>query len=512
MGIRQAREANLALLAKIGWALETNKDSIPCNVLRCKYLSNISLQEAVRRPDSSSTWRGILNCRPLLLKGGRWLIGNGRQVNVWRDWWVGDCPLEAIATGPIDDMLNWTVDRLITVDRQWNLASIEHVLPQVCLQQILATPLPFAEDREDKLVWSGESSGLFSAKSAFLLLQAEHIRAQELPDLRWLWRCRGTERMRFFLWLLYQDKLNTNVNRARRQPSVSVLCPTCLASTESSLHLFRDCVFDREVWDFCFVLGGPPTNFFSMNLQDWLRVNCTSSEQFSNATTWAVNFVATLWCVWKRRNALVFQNGSEPAGRVWLRASHMGSGIEKAYVKFANQVPKQATWVKWQKPPFGWYVLNTDGAVKHETGLASAGGLIRDSNGVWISGFAMKVGITDSLSAELWGLREGLRLAKSLNLSNIVVQLDASVVVNFLTQGIPPTHLNSVLVQEASALVKGDWVREITHVYREGNRCADFLANFGQDIPQGSLVLMEPPAGLLPLIEHDANGIAIRRL
>lgn len=162
--------------------------------------------------------------------------------------------------------------------------------------------------------------------------------------------------------------------------------------------------------------------------------------------------------------------------------------IEKAYAKHASQTPKIVHWVTWKKPPPGCYVLNTDGAVKEDTGFASAGGLIRDANGFWIRRFAMKIGITDSLSAELWGIREGLRLAKSLNLSNVIVQMDASVVVNFLNKGITPTHLNSLLVQEALDLARSDWIKEIIHVYIEGNRCADFFSNFGQESLHGPVV------------------------
>lgn len=72
-------------------------------------------------------------------------------------------------------------------------------------------------------------------------------------------------------------------------------------------------------------------------------------------------------------------------------------------------------------------------------------------------------------------------LAKYLGLSNVIVQMDTSVAVNLVKQGIPPTQQYSVLIQEAMALAQGNWVSEITHVYREGNRCADFLANYGQD-------------------------------
>ena len=41
------------------------------------------------------------------------------------------------------------------------------------------------------------------------------------------------------------------------------------------------------------------------------------------------------------------------------------------------------------------------GAVKTASGLASAGGLIRDSTGSWVMGFVINIGKTDTLSVEL---------------------------------------------------------------------------------------------------------------
>lgn len=139
--------------------------------------------------------------------------------------------------------------------------------------KIQATPIPFVETREDSLICSGESSGLFSYKSAFWLLQYDHISSQQLPNVQWLWRCPGTERMRFFLWLLYFDKLNTNVNRARRQQGVDALCPNCHLEYESALHLFRDCSFAREVWDSFFDIVRPPDAFYTKTLTDCLQDN-----------------------------------------------------------------------------------------------------------------------------------------------------------------------------------------------------------------------------------------------
>lgn len=93
LGIRKSREANFTLLEKLGWAVETNRSSLVCSILRSKYLSHGPLNSVTRTSGASSTWRSILKCRPLISKVRKWLIGNGTSVQLWRDWWVGDGPL-----------------------------------------------------------------------------------------------------------------------------------------------------------------------------------------------------------------------------------------------------------------------------------------------------------------------------------------------------------------------------------------------------------------------------------
>lgn len=53
-------------------------------------------------------------------------------------------------------------------------------------------------------------------------------------------------------------------------------------------------------------------------------------------------------------------------------------------------------WVQWLAPQNGWYKLNTDGAYKRDSGLASASGFLRDENGSWLWGFMVKIGKGDS--------------------------------------------------------------------------------------------------------------------
>lgn len=129
--------------------------------------------------------------------------------------------------------------------------------------------------------------------------------------------------MRFFFCLLQQDKFHTNVNRARRQAGVSTLSSSCQVADESAIHLFRDCSFVKEVWSCCFALRGPTTDFFSLNMADCLLANCSHARQSAVMETWALKFVLTLWCIWKRRNNMIFQAVLESTSKVWSRACRL---------------------------------------------------------------------------------------------------------------------------------------------------------------------------------------------
>ena len=89
-------------------------------------------------------------------------------------------------------------------------------------------------------------------------------------------------------------------------------------------------------------------------------------------------------------------------------------------------------YVGWKPPPFGFFKLNTDGSTRGNPGLASAGDLIRDHNGMWIDSFCKNIGFTYSMAAELWGLRNGLSLAKNLNIKKLLIETDAQTVTNVL--------------------------------------------------------------------------------
>lgn len=64
--------------------------------------------------------------------------------------------------------------------------------------------------------------------------------------------------------------------------------------------------------------------------------------------------------------------------------------------------------------------------------MASAGDIIKDHRGSWIGSFNRAIGHTHSLAAELWGFRDGLSLARSLNIKNLLIEMDAQAAVNII--------------------------------------------------------------------------------
>lgn len=64
------------------------------------------------------------------------------------------------------------------------------------------------------------------------------------------------------------------------------------------------------------------------------------------------------------------------------------------------------------------------------TRLVGCGGIVRDDHGGWLTGFSRHIWIANSFVAELWGLKDGLLLCCNLNITSIVVELDAKAIVD----------------------------------------------------------------------------------
>ncbi|XP_022720172.1 uncharacterized protein LOC111277997 [Durio zibethinus] len=88
MGFRHLECFNQALLAKQGWKLLKNKDSLLFKVLSKRYFPDGNFLKAKLVWAPSLTWRSIWTAKADLLNGIEWRIGNRLMIRVWKDNWL----------------------------------------------------------------------------------------------------------------------------------------------------------------------------------------------------------------------------------------------------------------------------------------------------------------------------------------------------------------------------------------------------------------------------------------
>lgn len=88
LGFRDIHLFNMAMLAKQGWCLWQQLDSLCAKVLKAKYFANSSVLEAKPKAGMSYSWWSTLGGLEVVKKGMFWRIGDGAGLNVLADPWI----------------------------------------------------------------------------------------------------------------------------------------------------------------------------------------------------------------------------------------------------------------------------------------------------------------------------------------------------------------------------------------------------------------------------------------
>ncbi|KAK9992610.1 hypothetical protein SO802_027595 [Lithocarpus litseifolius] len=112
----------------------------------------------------------------------------------------------------------------------------------------------------------------------------------------------------------------------------------------------------------------------------------------------------------------------------------------------------------------------------------------------WLKGYARNVRFSISVAAELWALRDSLRLCIALKLLAVIIELDAKLIVDLLQN--PNGYRNCIdaLVSDCKTELGNIPKVQINHCYREANKCADALAKRGPLLSQDFVIFLDPPA------------------
>jgi len=172
-----------------------------------------------------------------------------------------------------------------------------------------------------------------------------------------------------------------------------------------------------------------------------------------------------------------------------------------------NLQRKETIYVGWDKPPEGWIKLNSDGACKGCGENSGCGDLFRSSDGRWLKGYIRKVGVCDALHAELWGMYLGLDMVWRDHIPQLIVESDSKTLIDMVTGNCKFSGGIPTLVRRIRNLLALDWHVQFRHTWREGNRCADWLATFSLSLDSFAATRLEyPPSELHKFLFDDISG------
>jgi ribonuclease HI len=215
-------------------------------------------------------------------------------------------------------------------------------------------------------------------------------------------------------------------------------------------------------------------------VNNWIELNITNAVQWNGEGNWCDFWALCCHCIWNWRNKEMFDESfvrpSRPLPMLLKMLQEYNDAVTNSMVVAGTQ--KMVSLIGWKPPRESFIKLNTDGAYKVNQ-IAGCGGVIRGSQGEWLGGFAKGIGLCSAFIAELWGVFEGLKLAYMLGFKNVELEVDSDAVVGVIKRGCTMSYAGSTLLKRICQLLEKDWSVEISHIYREANKCADALANIG---------------------------------
>lgn len=155
-------------------------------------------------------------------------------------------------------------------------------------------------DDADKVFWGLEKSGIFSVKSLYRYIS---FGGRTFSQTQKLWKSKIPLKVKIFLWLLFQDRLQMTSNLKKRKWKGNENCILC-GVREDSNHLFFTYVLASFVWTCvkgCLNWQRIPTSLDDFQ-QFWLDDRGAHTYHIS-----LFSFAALVWSLWKVRNKMAIE-------------------------------------------------------------------------------------------------------------------------------------------------------------------------------------------------------------
>ncbi|XP_038973405.1 uncharacterized protein LOC120105218 [Phoenix dactylifera] len=280
-----------------------------------------SVGQVVGGRRASFMWREVGRYMHMALTHTRWLIGDGRSIDVMEDPWVDALPLRLWPTMISDEETVGlrVYDLFRPGEAGWDEDRLGQLFGEHLAERVRALPVPGSAG-PDVRVWSTTCTASVRVGDVSRVIQQESELGR---DCGWVWRFGLHQRVALFLWKVAWDRLPTSLVLSRRGVSIPPLCPSC-ETEESTDHVLFQCVWAQSAWR----LSGLPEaawrrrDYFLEEVRGW-----SGSHQMRSV---AIRASCIVYQIWLARNARVFGEPSLSPRFVMERARAQAAEILQA--------------------------------------------------------------------------------------------------------------------------------------------------------------------------------------
>lgn len=206
-------------------------------------------------------------------------------------------PLIFFAIVPVpESIINKVAARFADGNGNWQWDGFSHLRPNNILFRIALFQPPMHNKGGDQVYWAKSNKGIFTVKSAYNVISNTQNRDEDKSwDIVWLWK--GPKSIRTFLWLVMHNRLKTKAELLRRHIPTDNGCDRCGYSVKNTLHVIRDCMIVKWMWNRFIPVDTRPM-FFSLNIKDWLWHNLNNKRLLGCELKWDTFFGVAIWRLW----------------------------------------------------------------------------------------------------------------------------------------------------------------------------------------------------------------------
>jgi len=487
LGFRDLRCFNKALLAKQGWRLLKNPDSLAGQILKAKYFPRGGFLEAElgRRP--SFAWRSIFGSKDLKRDGLIWRIGDGRNVHIWRDKWIPTPSTFAIQSPRKVLSEDAKVCALFNNDSKWWDENLLNLIFGTEEANVISR-IPLSKyGHKDVMIWRGSSTGDFTVRSAYHIEKDRQMFSQgessniSVFNLLWkrLWSLQVPNSTKMFIWRACHNILPTKDNLLRKGIDLDPTCVFCKTVPKTVHHVLWECPSATDVWGVCgrkIQKCSNAVNSFK-EVVEMFFVLCSPEEVDFN--------VEIARRIWFRRNSVVhggdFLHPNDVLSSATMAIGDYKGALEAdIFLREPEGTSLSSRILNWCPPPIGYFKANWDAAINSKKGILGFGCVVRDVHGFVVAALSHSVIVMGNPEvAEALAALHTIEFCRNHGFNSIILEGDSLIVVNAINRvGLNWSFLENIIL-DIQTLLKEFLYWKVCYTPRGTNIAAHSLVKEG---------------------------------